>query len=83
MGFFDKFFGTFINKYYIEKDAETKETLEYYDVFMQLSEHLIYNVQDGKVEVGKEYIRSCKEITRIQYEDIVSGSNKKNPYYKK
>ena len=83
MGFFSKLFGTFTNYYYIEKDAEEKEFLEYWDVFMQLSENMIYNVQDGHVEVGSEYIKSCKRITKMQFEDIVSGKHTKNPYYNK
>lgn len=83
MGLFSDLFGiTFKPKYYIEADAIHKKYLEKYDVFVQISEHVIYNTLDGHVEVGSEYIKTCKEIPKQLYELIVSGIGKSNPYYK-
>ncbi len=82
MGFFENLFGKFhITKYKIEKYAECQEFLTKHDVFMTVSDTCIYHVTEGMIEVGTEYIESCKAITKYEYEKLIQGGTIRNIYF--
>lgn len=82
MNFFERLFGKFhVTKYKIEAYAECNEFLTKHDVFMTVSDTCIYHVIEGMVEVGEEYIKNCKAITKYEYDQLIEGKTIKNIYY--